>query len=191
MTTIAARFSTREIAADSMCSGESVHYHVTKLKVGARSVFGGAGEWDALLKFYALLEAPGGAVDEDCEVEVLELREDGIWVYESTFIPARIKNDFYAIGTGAHYAIAAMHLGLTPREAVGIAAMYDPCTGGPIDELFLDEALKEAAKVAKAAKKVNKKHKSGLKSEKSVVKSTKTALKVPKSPLKSPKVPLK
>ena len=160
MTTIAARFSTGEIAADSMCSGDDVHYHVAKLKIGARSVFGGAGNWDALLKFYALLEAPGGAVDEDCEVEVLELREDGIWVYEQTFLPARIKNDFYAIGTGRNYAIAAMHLGLTPREAVALAALYDPGTGGPIDEVLLSDVLARAkTRAPKAAITAAKKRK--------------------------------
>jgi hypothetical protein len=87
-----------------------------------------------------MLENPkdGDELDEDCDIEMLELRRDGIWVYESTLIPARIKNDFYAIGTGSGYAIAALHLGKSPKEAVEIAALYDPLTGGPIDCMSLE-----------------------------------------------------
>ena len=113
MTTIAAKFSTLEIAADSMVSGDDSFYLVEKLRKGKTSIYGACGDWDKILKFYHALES-GGDLDSDCDVTVLELRNDGIWIYESTIIPARIKNDFWAVGTGANYAIAAMHLGLTP-----------------------------------------------------------------------------
>jgi hypothetical protein len=127
-----------EIAADSMCSGDDGHYLVEKLKRGKQSAFGAAGEWDKILKFYEAIEK-GGELDSDCDIEVLELRHDGLWVYEGTIIPARIKNRFYAIGTGAGYAIAAMHLGKSPKEAVQIAALFDPGTGGPIDVITLEK----------------------------------------------------
>jgi hypothetical protein len=67
----------------------------------------------------------------------MELRADGIWVYESTIIPAHIKEPFYAIGTGSAYALAAMHLGKSPKEAVEIAALFDPATRGPIDVITI------------------------------------------------------
>ena len=136
MTTIAARFSTKEIAADSMVSGDDSFYLVEKLRKGKESIYGGCGDWDKLLKFYQAIES-GGEVDSDCDVTILELRNDGIWIYESTIIPARIKNDFWAIGTGAGYAIAAMHLGLTPTEAVAISCQYDTCSNLPIDSMKL------------------------------------------------------
>ena len=136
MTTIAASLVHKEIAADSMCSGTDTFYEVEKLRRGKLSVYGAAGDWDKILKFYDALETKGD-LDSECDVEVLELRADGIWIYESTIIPARIKNNFYAIGTGAGYAIAAMHLGKSPREAVEIAALYDPGTRGPIDVMKL------------------------------------------------------
>jgi hypothetical protein len=79
MTTIAAKFSTGEIAADSMVSGDD----------------------------------------------------------ESSIIPAKIKNDFWSIGTGANFAIAAMHFGASPKEAVEIACLYDSSSHGPIDEIKL------------------------------------------------------
>jgi hypothetical protein len=136
MTTIAARASTGEIAADSMVSGDDSFYLVEKLRKGQESIYGGCGDWDKLLKFYNSLES-GADLDSDTDVTVLELRSDGIWIYESTIIPAKIKNDFWAIGTGANFAIAAMHLGLTPAEAVKLACLYDTSSHEPIDVMTL------------------------------------------------------
>jgi hypothetical protein len=132
MTTIAASLTHNEIAADSMCSGDDCYYLVEKLRKGKTSVYGACGDWDKILKFYQALET-NGEVDSECDIEVLELRNDGLWVYEGTIIPAKLKNTFYAIGTGAGYAMAAMHLGKSPREAIEIAALFDPGTRGPID----------------------------------------------------------
>jgi hypothetical protein len=136
MTTIAAKASTGEIAADSMVSGDDSFYLVEKLRRGQESIYGGCGDWDKLLKFYNSLES-GADLDSDTDVTVLELRSDGIWIYESTIIPAKIKNDFWAIGTGANFAIAAMHLGLTPAEAVRLACLYDTSSHEPIDVMSL------------------------------------------------------
>ena len=136
MTTIAAKASTGEIAADSMVSGDDSFYLVEKLRRGENSIYGGCGDWDKLLKFYNSLES-GADLDSDTDVTVLELRSDGIWIYESTIIPAKIKNDFWAIGTGANFAIAAMHLGLSPAEAVRLACLYDTSSHEPIDVMTL------------------------------------------------------
>ena len=136
MTTIAACFSKGEIAADSMVSLEGACYSVSKLRKGAISVFGATGEWDACLKFLQAMEQ--GKLDEiETDVTVLELRKDGLWVYEGSIIPAKLKNDFYAVGTGAAYAIAAMRLGSTPTEAVAIACEFDPSSRLPVDTLTL------------------------------------------------------
>ena len=136
MTTIAARASTGEIAADSMVSGDDSFYLVEKLRRGKNSVYGACGDWDKCLKMLQVLES-GGELDSDMDVTVLELRSDGLWVYEGTIIPARIKNDFWAIGTGANFAIAGMHLGLSPAEAVKLACQYDTSSHEPIDEMRL------------------------------------------------------
>lgn len=136
MTTVAAKFSTGEIAADSMVSGDDSFYLVEKLRRGKDCVYGACGDWDKILKFYQAMES-GGDLDSDIDVTVLELRHDGIYIYESTIIPARIKNDFWAIGTGANFAIAAMHMGASPREAVAISCMYDTSSHEPIDEVKL------------------------------------------------------
>ena len=139
MTTVAAKASTGEIAADSMVSGDDSFYLVEKLRLGKTSLYGACGDWDKILKFYQVLEA-GGDLDSDTDVTVLELRHDGIWIYESTIIPAKIKNDFWAIGTGANFAIAAMHLGLSPADAVKLACQYDTSSHEPVDVMRLGGA---------------------------------------------------
>jgi hypothetical protein len=136
VTTVAASLVHKEIAADSMCSGEGGYYSVCKLRHWKDGVAGAAGDWVQILKFFNSIEN-GGDLDSYCDVECMELRAEGIYVYESTLIPARIKEPFYAIGTGSAYAIAAMHLGKSPREAVEIAALFDPATRGPIDVITI------------------------------------------------------
>lgn len=152
MTTIAAKVSSGEIAADSMVSGDDSFYLVEKLRKGKVSIFGACGDWDKILKFYSVLEH-GGELESDIDITVLELKNDGIWIYESTIIPARIKNDFWAIGTGANYAIAAMHLGKSPREAVEIACTYDTSSNPPIDVLTLED---ESGRQKNSRRKVNR-----------------------------------
>lgn len=162
MTTIAARLSTGEMAADSICAGDDVHYLVSKLRKAPRSIFGGAGQWDTLLRFYAHLTVSGGAPEallkilEPCgDIEVLEMREDGLYVYESCYISTPIKNDFYAVGTGRNFAIAAMHMGASPREAVALAAVYDTNTGGPIEEMCLSDLSRGPRASRSAGRKVS------------------------------------
>jgi ATP-dependent protease HslVU (ClpYQ) peptidase subunit len=120
-----------------MVSGDDSFYLVEKLRRGKASIYGACGDWDKILKFYQALES-GGELDSDLDVTVLELRNDGIWIYEGTIIPARIKNEFWAIGTGANYAIAAMHMGLSPADAVKLACKYDTSSHEPVDVLKLE-----------------------------------------------------
>lgn len=43
------------------------------------------------------------------------------------------KGDFWAIGSGAHFALGAMAAGATPEEAVKIAARYDTGTNDIVE----------------------------------------------------------
>jgi len=141
MTTVAASMKFREIAADSKCSDDSSHYLVPKLRFGEDYCRGAAGDWDKCIKFHELTDK-GGEADDDLDIEAIELRPDGIYVYEGILTAVKIKNQFYAIGSGAPYALAAMRLGLSPKEAVAIAAEFDPGTGGEIDVWKLPEITK-------------------------------------------------
>lgn len=138
MTTVAAKFSTMEIAADSMVSGEDSFYLVSKIRHGKNSIYGACGDWDKVLKAFQLIESNAAEWESDLDVSILELRPDGIWIYENTIIPAKLKNDYWAVGTGANFAIAAMRLGNSPATAVSIAAEFDPFTHHPIESYKLE-----------------------------------------------------
>ena len=56
---------------------------------------------------------------------------------EDKLVPFPITSAFHAAGSGRDFAMAAMHMGKTAREAVELACLYDIYTGGPITEITL------------------------------------------------------
>lgn len=138
MTTIVVRLSTLEIASDSMVSTDESFYFTSKLRPTKKGIMGGCGDLDKLLKLYAAIEK-NKKLDEAVDVSVLELRRDGIWIYEGTHIPVRMEQDFYSIGTGAGYAMGALHCGRSVIEACEIACLYDTSSRGPITHMRLGE----------------------------------------------------
>jgi hypothetical protein len=136
VTTIAASLIHKEIAADSKCSSDDSFCNVWKLRNWKDGPIGAAGDWGHILKFFEALET-NGEVDSEWDIEVLQLQSSGLYIYEASLKPYPIKDKFYAIGSGAAYALAAMALGKSPREAVEIAARFDPGTGGEIDVIKL------------------------------------------------------
>lgn len=136
MTTIAASLIHKEIAADSKCSSDNSFCSVWKLRNWKDGPIGAAGDWGHILKFFEALET-NGEIDSEWDIEVLQLQPNGLYIYEASLKPYPIKDKFYAVGSGAAYALAAMALGKSPREAVEIAAKFDPGTGGEIDVITL------------------------------------------------------
>ena len=136
MTTIAASLDHQLIAADTRCSTDGWMVNVSKLRSGPNTAFGAAGTWEQILKFYAAIEQ-NAELGTETDVEVLELRSDALYLYNGSLICYPIKERFWAIGTGAGYAIAAMHLGKSPVEAIEIASLFDPGTGGAIEHMEL------------------------------------------------------
>jgi hypothetical protein len=132
VTTIAASLDHQMIAADTRCSTDGWMVNVSKLRTGPNSFFGAAGQWDQVLKFYSALEQ-NSELSTECEVDVLEIRQDGLYLYNASLTCYQIKERFWAIGTGAGYAIAAMYCGKDPIEAIKIASLFDPGTGGQIE----------------------------------------------------------
>lgn len=56
---------------------------------------------------------------------------------ESKLIRLPMIDRFHAIGSGRDFAMAAMHLGKSAREAVEVASEFDIYTSGPIIEVSL------------------------------------------------------
>lgn len=77
------------------------------------------------------------AVLADSEFTCLVLDEDGLWEFDNYCRAEPITEEFYAIGSGAKVALGAMHHGASAREAVEIAKLVDPYTGGEVKTMEL------------------------------------------------------
>jgi len=61
--------------------------------------------------------------------------EGVLHLFERTPYAIVFEDTFYACGSGRDYAIAAMHLGKTAKEAVEVACIFDTGCGNGVDEL--------------------------------------------------------
>jgi len=75
-------------------------------------------------RFHALVLSPDGKLEE--------------WEDERISVP--IEDEFYAIGSGAVAATAAMHMGADARRAVEIAILCDEGCGGSVKAISIREA---------------------------------------------------
>ena len=125
----------KTLAADRMCCA-SFKARTTKVwRLANGALFGGAGVMEHVLVARAWLEEGGDKpenLDDFCGILV----ESGkSYRLEGRLIRERIVERYHAVGSGSPFAITAMHLGKTAREAVLIAARFDPRTGGGVDVL--------------------------------------------------------
>ena len=58
--------------------------------------------------------------------------ENNIWYYHNHGHPVKVKDAFFAIGSGRYAAMPAMEAGASAKDAVKIAMKYDTQTGGDI-----------------------------------------------------------
>lgn len=94
-------------------------------------VYGGADASEDIQRLYLSLlkKAPPPALGH---ITALLMHPSGkVEIYEGN-IWARVHEPFYAIGTGAAFAVAAMKAGANARRAVKIATEMDPYSGGKI-----------------------------------------------------------
>lgn len=63
---------------------------------------------------------------------ILVLREYGVF-YKVGPMLVRLERRFHAVGSGRDYAVAAMHLGLSAKDAVKVACELDCYSGGTIN----------------------------------------------------------
>jgi hypothetical protein len=80
---------------------------------------------------------PECLLNKDCDFICLILSNKGLFEVDEFCRPVQILEPFYAIGSGAKAALAAMHCGKSAVEAVRIAARIDPYTGGRIVSMKL------------------------------------------------------
>lgn len=132
----------KTLAADKMACAAGYGYTVTKvhrLRGGAIVAFSGDGDGAmALLAWLNAARNPATYPEQqkDNETSALLVEPDGsLWSYGKTPYPQRIECKRYAMGHGRDFALAAMHLGKSAKEAVEVACALDVYCGNGVDAL--------------------------------------------------------
>lgn len=142
----------RMLAADKRaCNGTSSVGTVTKIHRWSGGLCGFAGDLDLGLAMAKWLE--DGAIPAnyperqkgDDNIGFIVVHNNGTVVrYEREPVPIRFENRFQAMGSGRDFALAAMHLGWSARNAVVVACALDCGCGNGIDVLCIEAGPGEA-----------------------------------------------
>jgi hypothetical protein len=153
MTTIAANL--KAMAADRFVTYAPSYNGSSKLWIAKGAVWGAAGNVGHISAFKAWTMGKGKrpvVVDpEDTDaarLEILQLSPEGLFLWVNDDAPDAVKEPFYAIGSGAGYAIGALSMQSSLEQAVEVAAKWDSGTRLPFDMISLG-SLKRKPKPAK------------------------------------------
>jgi hypothetical protein len=125
----------KTLAADRQCYGSFKTRARKAWKLRDGRLFGAAGTTEEILAVRAWLEEGGTKPDGLENFHGILIENGKVYRLEEKLTRHRILERCHAIGSGAPFAITAMSLGKTAREAVLIAARFDPRTGGGVDVL--------------------------------------------------------
>ena len=137
------------LAADKMTSFGGLHGTTTKVHRIGEVLVAGCGTAALMQEMLRWVEGgcdpekfPDQQRDSRESVSLLVVRKDGpLHQYETTPWPLVLHNKQWAIGSGRDFAMAAMYLGKTAREAVEIASVLCCDCGNGVDELTHNAAL--------------------------------------------------
>lgn len=146
MTTIAADLA--RMIADRFVTYAPSYNGGTKIWSAKGSVWGAAGDTAHCLAFRRWTEGKGQRPhvsredDEDVSrFEALQLSSAGLFLYVNDSPPDPVKEPFYAIGSGAGYAIGALSMQASLEQAIEVAAKWDSGTRLPMDVIELRASL--------------------------------------------------
>lgn len=133
------------LAADKMTSFGGLHGTTTKIYRIGEKLVGGCGRTALIQEMLQWIKDgcnpetfPAQQRDLNESVSMLVVESDGTLLqYETTPWPIVLHNRQWAIGSGRDFAMAAMYLGKTAREAVEITSILCSDCGNGVDELTL------------------------------------------------------
>jgi hypothetical protein len=144
MTTIA--FDGKTLAADMLAVDNwGLKDYVSKLMKGKDFVAGGAGERSQILQWWKEVEHmhfddvlkfgyPMYDKEKNDPSILIAPRFGGVYKHMGGLI-VPCSRIYHACGSGRDFALTAMHLGKSAKEAVEIASMFDNNTGGATEVL--------------------------------------------------------
>ena len=128
------------MCADKRVTGSTM-FKTTKIQRVNGSLIGYCGNIEHCLKFVEWRRNPDSKPEfSERTWEALELTSDGRMLWWSIdLMPIEIEDDYYAIGSGADFALGAMAMGAKPQQAIKVAATYDPGTGPDVQTMKLSK----------------------------------------------------
>jgi 20S proteasome alpha/beta subunit len=131
----------KTLASDRRCSQGGFITEVTKLYKVGHVIMGGAGSADMINEM--IMWFVSGATPEtfpelqrnvqEC-CTILAIGPDSkAMLYQSSPYPIHIEGKPFAIGAGRDFAVMAMHLGKTAKEAVELTALFCSDCGNGVD----------------------------------------------------------
>lgn len=96
---------------------------------------GAAGSESSIQKFFRWCsdQRDTSQFNDEDDFEGVVLTPKGIYHFYNRISPVLVDQKFLAVGSGAMAAMACLHCGKTPEEAIAIAAKLDSHTGLGID----------------------------------------------------------
>jgi hypothetical protein len=142
MTTIA--WDGERIGVDSVCTSRYLTYGHDKIfqSCDGTKIYALCGEMGLALAFVEFLESECGSYDTDIDGDWAILEYDRVGHIMTLYPGNRFGFPVtppFAIGSGGPFAQAALVLGHTIEEAIGVAIELDPNTGGDITVIELLE----------------------------------------------------
>lgn len=136
MTTIACNH--KMMAADSQTCDGGISGKAVKIFRVNDDIIGFAGSLGQGMKFVAWYGDRNKEAPSLSDSNILILKHDGsIEQWDESMMPLVVKDKFYAIGSGSHFAMGAMYAGKNPKQSVEIAIKLDVDSGGPVKVLEL------------------------------------------------------
>lgn len=143
MTTIA--WDGRTLAADRQLTTSGVRYETTKAhRLRDGSLFASCGSLENNVAVRTWLNDGGDKpiIDKDDDYDGVLIKPDGTaWILSKKLYFIAIESPCYATGSGRDFALIAMRMGKTAREAVELAAELCIFTGMGVTELVVERPV--------------------------------------------------
>ena len=138
----------RSIAADKRAVNNALAVTTTKIRRvvidGADVILAWAGDQgsgQAMAAWYAAgadpAKFPECQKDDELWARLIVADSAGAKFYERQPVAIQVEDGFAAWGSGRDFAMVALHLGKTPREAVEIASLFSLGCGNGVDSFDL------------------------------------------------------
>lgn len=91
-------------------------------------------------------------LNEENSISLIVLSEDGLYVFDNGPYPRKIEDLFAAFGSGHEFAMGALAMGATAKEAVEIASRFDTGCGLGVDVMRFEKPKRATKPKAKSRK---------------------------------------